>query len=103
MSARDHLVGSDIGVVTAVFLGFAHSRALVSALDFGSLRYRGEDGGNSGVTTTISTSLSSDFTAAPSISTVVTSACVVVLSLGMESLLSELSASDERESGSSRA
>jgi len=98
LSAGDHLVGTDIGVVTGVVLGLAISRALVLVSDDDNCRLGLND---NGVTTTVSRSLSSDLTATVSTSTVVASAGVVVLFLGMESLLSECSASDECHSGCS--
>jgi len=158
LSAGDHLVGSDLVVVAAVTLGFAHSGALAGLLDdhfgglglgdtvvpvllslsgaagdFGVSASLGADealvavavvvtislastevpatdvvsvqnillgGLDDFVATSVSSSLSTDFTAAVSASTKVASAGVVVLSFSMESLHSELSASDDSESGS---
>jgi len=99
LSARDHLVGSDFPVVAAVTLGFAHGSALAGVLDgllggLGRLSRLDDDF----VATSVSTSLSTDFTTAVCASSVVASARVVVLSFGMESLHSELSASDDSES-----
>lgn len=132
LSAGDHLVGTNLGVVAAVVLGFAHSGALAlvgdlellsvtggvatsplvpvlgetlssvpsaphefvtsAALDLVTASVEslvntvlGALGGlrDSGVTTSVTLSLSSDFTTTPSISTVVASAGVVVLLLGV--------------------
>lgn len=97
LSAGDHLVGSDFPVVAAVTLGFAHGSALAGVLD-GLLGGLGRLDDDDFVATSVSTSLSTDFTAAVCTSSVVASARVVVLSFGMESLHSELSASDDSES-----
>lgn len=132
LSARDHLVGADLGIVAAVVLGFAHSGALVRVGDLELLSGTGGVStsslvpglgetlsvvssaphefvtratpdlgiasvhflvfsvngalgglGDSSVTTSVTLSLSSDFTTTPSISAVVASAGVVVLLLGV--------------------
>jgi len=97
LSAGDHLVGSDCPVVAAVTLGLAHGSALAGVLD-GLLGGLGRLDDDDFVATSVSTSLSTDFTASVCASSVVASARVVVLSFGMESLHSELSASDDSES-----
>jgi len=91
LCARDKLVRSDSVVSRArLFLGFAHVVALA---------FLGESLLNgSRFTTSVSTSLSADFTATPGISSVVASSGVIGLFLGVESLLSECSTSDKGES-----